>query len=93
MSDKIVFIIVILCSIVGFGFTYADQKVYQTDRYGNIQYHLPSITIKDDGRMYETDPYGNIQYHKKGYQIKDNNVYQTDRYGNIQYHESLGEIK
>ena len=65
----------------------AEQRVYQTDRYGNIQYNKPSLTVQDNGRVIETDPYGNKQYHKPQFQIKGDKLYQTDAVGNIQYHK------
>lgn len=66
----------------------ADEKrIYQTDSVGNIQYHKPSYTVRQDGRIIEMDSVGNKQYHKQQYQIKDGKVYQTDSVGNIQYHK------
>ncbi|MDY0014437.1 MAG: hypothetical protein RBS40_16295 [Rhodocyclaceae bacterium] len=66
----------------------ADEKrIYQTDSVGNIQYHKPSYTVRQDGRIIETDSVGNKQYHKQQYQIKGDRVYQTDSVGNIQYHK------
>lgn len=32
-----------------------EQRIYQTDRYGNIQYQKPSLTVQDNGRVVETD--------------------------------------
>lgn len=75
-------------SIVQVNTTSADEKrIYQTDSVGNIQYHKPSYTVRQDGRVIETDSVGNKQYHKQQYQIKDGKVYQTDSLGNIQYHK------
>ena len=65
----------------------ADERIYQTDSLGNIQYHKPSYTVRKDGRVIETDPYGNKQYHKQQFQIKGDKLYQTDAVGNIQYHK------
>ena len=66
----------------------ADEKrIYQTDSVGNVQYHKPSYTVRQDGRIIETDSVGNKQYQKQQYQIKDGKVYQTDSVGNIQYHK------
>ena len=74
--------------------TYADEKrIYQTDSFGNIQYHKPSYTIQKEGRIIETDPMGNKQYHKQQYQIKDDKIYQINLYGNIQYHNPQFVIK
>ncbi len=68
--------------------TSADEKrIYQTDSVGNVQYHKPSYTVRQDGRIIETDAVGNKQYHKQQYQIKGDRVYQTDSVGNIQYHK------
>ena len=67
----------------------ADEKrIYQTDSVGNIQYHKPSYTVRQDGRIIEMDSVGNKQYHKQQYQIKDGKVYQTDSLGNIQHQKS-----
>lgn len=70
-----------------------EQRIYQTDQYGNIQYHKPSLSVQDNGRIIETDPYGNKQFHKDGYQIKGDKIYQTDKYGNIQYHKPSLTVK
>ena len=70
-----------------------DQRIYQTDQYGNIQYHKPSLSVQDNGRIIETDPYGHKQYHKEGYQIKGDKIYQTDKYGNIHYHKPSLTVK
>ena len=64
-----------------------EKRIYQTDSVGNVQYHKPSYTVRQDGRIIETDSAGNKQYHKQQYQIKDGKVYQTDSVGNIQYHK------
>lgn len=64
-----------------------EKRIYQTDQYGNIQYHKPSYTARQDGRIIETDSVGNKQYHKRQHQIKDGKVYQTDSVGNIQHHK------
>ena len=64
-----------------------EKRIYQTDQYGNIQYHKPSYTARKDGRIIEADPYGNKQYRKQQYQIRGDKVYQTDSVGNIQYHK------
>ena len=61
-----------------------EQRVYQTDKFGNIQYHLPSYTVEDNGRIVETDKFGNKQYHKDGYQIKGDKIQGVDRFGNVQ---------
>jgi len=64
-----------------------DNRIYQTDPLGNIQYNKPSHAIQKDGRIIETDPLGNKQFHKQQYQIKGDNIYQTDSVGNIQHHQ------
>ncbi len=38
-----------------------EQRIYQTDKYGNIQYNKSSYTVKDSGRIVETDKFGNIK--------------------------------
>lgn len=67
--------------------SHAEQRIYQADRYGNIEYNKPSYTVKDNGRVIEPDKYGNQLYNKDGYQIKGNRIYQTDKYGNVQQHK------
>jgi hypothetical protein len=70
-----------------------EQRIYQTDSLGNLQYNKPSLVIQKDGRVIETDPIGNKQYQKQQYQIKGDKVYQSDSVGNIQYHEPHRQIK
>jgi hypothetical protein len=70
-----------------------ENRIYQTDSLGNIQYHKPSYTIQNDGRIIETDPIGNKQYHKQQYQIKGDRIYQIDSLGNIQHHKPQAVIK
>lgn len=68
--------------------TSADEKrIYQTDSVGNIQYHKPSYTVRQDGRIIETDAVGSKQYHKQQYQIKGGKTYQTGSVVNIQHHK------
>jgi hypothetical protein len=38
-----------------------EQRIYQTDKYGNIQYNKPSYTVKESGRIVEVDKFGNIK--------------------------------
>ena len=66
----------------------AGTKIYQTDAYGNVQHHKPSLVVKSDGRIQPVDAYGNVQSHKPGFQVQGNRVYQTDPYGNVQSHKS-----
>lgn len=70
-----------------------EERIYQTDSVGNIQYNKPSQTIQNDGRIIQTDPYGNKQYNKQQYQIKGDKIYQTDSAGNIQYNKPQLKIK
>ena len=35
---------------------HAEERIYQTDSIGNIQYNKPSQTIRNDGRIIQTDP-------------------------------------
>jgi hypothetical protein len=65
----------------------AENRIYQTDKYGNIEYNKPAYSVQDNGRVIEADKYGNPLYNKDGYQIKGDRIYQTDKYGNIQYHK------
>ena len=65
----------------------AEQQVYQQDSMGNIQYHKPHYTVRENGRILESDPVGNAQYHKQQYQIKDEKIYPVDSIGNIQYNK------
>lgn len=79
---------IVAVSILPVATTSADEKkIHQIDSVGNIQYHKPSYTVRQDGRIIETDSVGNKQYHKQQYQIKDGKVYQADSVGNIQYHK------
>ena len=71
----------------------AEKKVYQTDKYGNIQYHLPSYTIQDNGRIVETDKFGNKQLHKDQWVIQDDKIKPTDKFGNVQQHKPSMTVK
>jgi hypothetical protein len=62
-------------------------KVHQTDRYGNVQYHKPSMAAESDGRIVPVDTYGNRQHQKPGMRVEGDKVHQTDRYGNVQHHK------
>jgi hypothetical protein len=70
-----------------------EQRIYQQDSMGNIQYHKPSYTVQKNGRIIETDTIGNKQYHKQQYQMKDATVYPVDSVGNIQYNKPRVLIK
>jgi hypothetical protein len=65
----------------------AEQRVYQQDSMGNIQYHKPHYIVRENGRILESDPIGNVQYHKQQYQMKDGKIYPVDSISNIQYHK------
>ena len=69
-------------ALVAFSAHAEDTRVYQTDVYGNVQYHKPSYTVKSDGHVIPTDAYGNRQYNQQQYLIKDNKIIPTDLYGN-----------
>jgi len=84
-SSKYVFPVMVISLLMSIGHA-EEQRIYQTDSLGNVQYHKPSYTIQQDGRIIETDAYGKKQYHKQQYQIKGDRVYQTDSTGKIQYH-------
>jgi hypothetical protein len=71
----------------------ADQRIYQTDSTGNVQYHKPSYAVEPSGRIVETDSVGNKLYQKPQYQIKDGKIYERDSFGNIQYHKPGLTIK
>lgn len=73
--------------LITFSVHAAEQRIYQTDSVGNVQYHKPSYTIESGGRIVETDSVGNKLYHKPQFQIKDGKIYQRDSVGNIQYHK------
>ena len=67
----------------------AGTKVYQTDRYGNVQYHKPGYVVKGD-RVYSTDAYGNVAVPTSPASVvQGNRVYQTDPYGNVQYAQAV----
>jgi uncharacterized protein YycO len=71
----------------------AEQRIYQTDKYGNVMKHLPSYTIENNGRIVETDKFGNKQYQKDQWLIQGDKIYQTDKYGNIQHHKPSMSVK
>jgi len=70
-----------------------EQRVYQQNSAGNIQYNKPSYAARKDGRIIETDAIGNKQYHKQQYQMKDEKIYQVDSIGNIQYNKPRFLVK
>ena len=64
-----------------------ENRIYQIDSLGNIQYNKPSYAIQKDGRIIETDAVGNKRYDKQQYQIKEDKTYPVDSLGNIQYNK------
>lgn len=64
-----------------------DVRIYQTDKYGNIQYHKPSLTIRSDGRVIQTDKHGNRLYHKQQYQIAGDKIVPASTLGYRQYNK------
>jgi len=70
-----------------------EQRIYQTDRFGNIQYNKPSYTIQENGRIVETDRFGNKQYQNGTYQIKGDKIQAVDRFGNVQPNKPGFSIK
>lgn len=84
---------VILISVISLCANAAEQRVYQLDRQGNIEYHKPSYMVLDNGRIIQVDPVGNKQYHLQQYQAKDGKMYPVDSMGNIQYNKPNYVIK
>lgn len=70
-----------------------DVRVYQTDKYGHIQYHKPSLTITTKGRVIQTDAHGNKLYHKQQYQIAGDNIVPVSALGYRQYSKPALVIK
>jgi hypothetical protein len=70
-----------------------DVRVYQTDKYGHIQYSKPSLTIRADGRVIQTDAYGNKLYHKQQYQITGEKIVPVSAFGYRQYSKPALVIK
>lgn len=85
-EGRAILFMILIFSLIGSAFA-SEQKIYETDSYGRIQYHKPSFTIFSDGRIIETDTVGNKQHHKQQYLIKGNRVYPTDSIGNIQHYK------
>lgn len=83
----ILFAVMSLCAHAG------EQRVYQRDSQGNIEYHKPSYVVQDNGRIIQADSLGHKQYHLQQYQTKDGKIYQTDSMGNIQYYKPSYVIK
>ena len=46
-----------------------EQRIYQVDSIGSIQYHKPSWVVEPGGRVIETDSIGNKLYHRPQYRI------------------------
>ena len=74
-----------LSSLLTFSAHADEQRIYQTDSLGNIQYNKQSYAIQKNGRIIQTDPIGNKQYDKQQYQIKGDKTYPVDSLGNTQY--------
>ena len=71
-------IIIIAClMLVAFVAQADEQKVYETDKFGN---KLEQTHVIKDGKVHETDRFGN----KLGqtHEIRGDKIYQTDKYGN-----------
>lgn len=62
-------------------------RIYQTDKFGNVQHHQPSWVVKENGRLVEVSPYGSEQSHKQQYKIDGSRVYPTDYAGRVQYNK------
>lgn len=71
----------------------AENRIYQTDKYGNIEYNKPSYTFPDNGQIVETDKFGNKQYHKDQWQIQGDKIKPLDKYGNVLPHKPSFTIK
>ena len=70
-----------------------EKRVYQTDAYGNVRYHKPSLVVKDDGRVVEVSPYGTPQPQKQQYQLKGDKIYPTDATGRIQANKPSYQVE
>jgi len=57
-----------------------EAKVYQTDKFGNVQYHKPSQVVRPDGKVMQVDPFGNRL--QQQYEVRGDRVYATDSVGN-----------
>ena len=64
------FAVMAFLALVALSVQAADTNVYPTDRYGNVQYHKPSLVVRSDGRVQHVDPYGSVQSHRPGFQVK-----------------------
>jgi len=82
-----------LFTLLAFSVHAEENRIYQTDSIGNIQYNKPSYTIQKEGRIIETDPIGNKQYDKQQYQIKGDKTYPVDSVGNIEYNKPQFKTK
>lgn len=79
--------IIVLLSLVASSAFAGELRIYQTDKYGRIQYSKPSYTIRADGRIIQTDAYGNKQYSKQQYQITGNKIVPVSAIGYRQYNK------
>jgi hypothetical protein len=72
MFKKILITLTVVSAIVAFNPEAKAQpvmKLYQTDKFGNVEYNKPHLVIKH-GKTYQADKFGNIQYHKPAMTIK-----------------------
>jgi hypothetical protein len=73
MFKKILITLTVISAIVAFNPEAKAQqptmKLYQTDKFGNVEYNKPHLVLKH-GKTYQADKFGNIQYHKPAMTIK-----------------------
>jgi hypothetical protein len=58
-------------------------RIYQTDPYGRLQLHKPSLVVKE-GRVVTVSPYGRTLSHEQQYVIQGDRVYHADAAGQVQ---------
>ncbi len=66
-------------------------KIYQTDRFGTAQKHLPGLVIIKD-KVYQTDRFGTAQLHLPGMAIVNGTIYEMDRFGTPQMHKPVAKV-
>lgn len=81
MKNAIIFVMLLIASPAIAG----ETRIYQTDKYGHVQYSKPSFTIRADGRIIQTDAYGNKLYSRQQYQIRGDKIVPVDALGYRQY--------
>ena len=86
----VVMVVLALCSV---GAQAQEKRIYQTDEYGNIQYHKPSYVVEDDGRVIEVDAYGNRQYHKPQRVVEGDTIYKASASGRIRHDKPSYELQ